>query len=93
MTPETPTRLGYLAVSGLECGDCAAELREALLGAEGVRMAAVFPEEGLAAVTYAPKTARPADLRALVRAAAIVRGRGYRVGWMGSRRMWGVGDE
>lgn len=91
MTPETSIRVGYLAVSGLTCADCAEEVQEALLEAEGVRMAAVFPEEGLAAVAYAPKITRRAHLLLLVKAAAITHGRDYQVGWMGSRRMLGGG--
>lgn len=84
-----PVRVGYLAVTGLGRPEWAEEVRQALLRAEGVRLAAVFADEGVAAVGYDPKLARRAEISLMVRAAAISKGRSYRVGWMGSRRWYG----
>lgn len=93
MTPKTPMRAGYLAVSGLVDTDCVEEVREALLVTEGVYIALVFPDEGMAVVAYTPRITCRANLQFMVKAAAIAHGRDYRVGWMGSRRMEGVDDE
>jgi copper chaperone CopZ len=92
VTRAAPIRAGYLAVSGLGCPECAEEVRQALLRAEGVAVAAVFADEGVAAVGYDPMLTRRAEVALMVQAAAISKGRGYRVGWMGSRRLRGGRD-
>ncbi|MFQ5344022.1 MAG: heavy-metal-associated domain-containing protein [Anaerolineae bacterium] len=52
----------YLAVGGMGCPRCAQRVRNGLLGLEGVLLADVFLEQGLAAAAYDPQQLSPDDL-------------------------------
>ena len=52
----------YLAVRGMGCPRCALRVRNGLLSLEGVLLADVFLEQGLAAAAYDPQRVNPDDL-------------------------------
>lgn len=52
----------YLAVRGMGCPRCALRVRNGLLGLEGVLLADVFLEQGLAAAAYDPQRVSLDDL-------------------------------
>ena len=52
----------YLAVWGMGCPRCAMRVRNALLRLDGVLVADVFLEEGIAAVAYDPEHVTAKDL-------------------------------
>ncbi|NOZ71394.1 MAG: heavy-metal-associated domain-containing protein [Chloroflexi bacterium] len=52
----------YLHVSGMGCPSCAMRVRNGLLTLEGVLLADVFLERGVAAAAYDPQRVEPSDL-------------------------------
>jgi len=52
----------YLSVSGMGCPRCATRVRNGLLTLEGVLVADVFLERGVAAAAYDPQRVAPDDL-------------------------------
>ena len=52
----------YLAVSGMGCPNCAARVRNGLLSLEGVWLAEVQLEQGIAAAAYDPQRTTVEDL-------------------------------
>jgi copper chaperone CopZ len=56
----------YLTVTGLGCDRCAARVRNGLLAQDGVLLADVFLEHGVAAVAFDPTTIDVARLLAAV---------------------------
>lgn len=52
----------YLSVSGMGCANCAMRVRNGLLNLEGVLVAYVELERGLAAAAYDPQRITPDDL-------------------------------
>ena len=52
----------YLVVWGMRCPRCAVRVRNALLGLDGVLVADVFLDEGIAAVSYDPERMNAEDL-------------------------------
>lgn len=52
----------YLAVSGMGCPNCAARVRNGLLRLEGVLIAEVQLEQGIAAAAYDPQRVTVEDL-------------------------------
>lgn len=55
-------KAAYLAVWGMGCPRCAMRVRNALLRLEGVLLADVFLERGVAAAAYDPERVAPQDL-------------------------------
>lgn len=54
--------LAYLAVRGMGCPRCAMRVRNGLLSLDGVLLAEVILENGMAAVAFDPDRVRSADL-------------------------------
>ncbi len=54
--------VAYLAVGGMGCPRCAMRVRNALLRLDGVIVADVFLEHGMAAAAYDPNRVSPEDL-------------------------------
>lgn len=52
----------YLAVGGMGCPRCALRVRNGLLSLDGVLLADVFLEAGIATAAYDPTRVRPKDL-------------------------------
>ncbi|GAB4528529.1 MAG: hypothetical protein Fur0018_14670 [Anaerolineales bacterium] len=59
----------YLAVSGMGCPNCAARVRNGLLSVEGVLLADVQLQMGIAAAAYDPQRVTPETLVQAVAAA------------------------
>ena len=59
----------YLAVWGMGCPRCATRVRNGLLSLEGVLLAEVFLDRGVAAAAYDPEHVDPKDLVAAVASA------------------------
>jgi copper chaperone CopZ len=55
-------RAAYLAVSGMGCPNCAARVRNGLLSLEGVLLAEIQLEQGVAATAYDPQRVTVEDL-------------------------------
>jgi copper chaperone CopZ len=55
-----------LAVSGMGCPTCAMRVRNGLLGTDGVVVADVVLEQGIAGVAYDPAIVSPSDLLSVV---------------------------
>ncbi|RTI12173.1 heavy-metal-associated domain-containing protein [Thermus scotoductus] len=60
----------YLSLSGLDCGNCAARVREALLSLDGVWLVRVFLWERVALVAFDPERVEVGQLLAAVAEAA-----------------------
>jgi copper chaperone CopZ len=56
----------YLAVWGMGCPRCATRVRNGLLSLDGVLLADVFLDRGMAAAAYDPERVSPKDLVAAV---------------------------
>lgn len=52
----------YLAVSGMGCSNCAARVRNGLLSLEGVLLAEIHLEQGVAATAFDPQRVTVEDL-------------------------------
>jgi copper chaperone CopZ len=52
----------YLSVGGMGCPNCAMRVRNGLLSLEGVFVAEVYLEQGIAAAAYDPGRVKPGDL-------------------------------
>jgi copper chaperone CopZ len=52
----------YLSVGGMGCPNCAMRVRNGLLSLEGVFVAEVYLEQGIAAAAYDPGQVKPGDL-------------------------------
>lgn len=61
--------VAYLAIGGMGCPRCAMRVRNGLLSLDGVLLADVFLEDGMAAVAYDLEQVFPADLVGAVAAA------------------------
>ncbi|WP_457632510.1 heavy-metal-associated domain-containing protein [Oceanithermus desulfurans] len=61
--------VAYLQVAGMGCPRCATRVRNGLLANEGVKLADVFLERGVAAVAFDPASVGVEELRELVKAA------------------------
>ncbi len=61
--------LAYMAVWGMGCPRCAMRVRNGLLNLEGVILADVILEKGIAAAAYDPDKVTPEDLEQAVAAA------------------------
>lgn len=61
--------IAYLAIRGMGCPRCAMRVRNGLLSLDGVLLADVFLENGMAAVAYNPEQVFPNDLVRAVAAA------------------------
>lgn len=59
-------KAAYLAVYGMGCPRCAMRVRNGLLGLDGVLMAEVHLEKGIAAAAFDPNMVTPSDLVAAV---------------------------
>ncbi len=59
-------KAAYLAVWGMGCPRCATRVRNGLLRLEGVLLAEVFLDRGVAAAAYDPNRVTPQDLLAAV---------------------------
>jgi copper chaperone CopZ len=62
-------KAAYLMVSGMNCHNCAARVRNGLLAVEGVLLADVQLQMGVAAVVYDPQCANPDTLVQAIAAA------------------------
>lgn len=61
--------VAYLAIGGMGCPRCAMRVRNGLLSLDGVLLADVFLEDGMATVAYDPEQVFPNDLVRAVAAA------------------------
>ena len=59
-------KAAYLAEYGMGCPRCAMRVRNGLLGLDGVLLAEVHLEQGIAAAAYDPHRVAPSDLVAAV---------------------------
>ncbi len=55
-------RAAYMGVSGMGCQNCAARVRNGLLGLEGVLLSDVFLQRGVAVAAYNPEMVTTEDL-------------------------------
>lgn len=56
------SKAAYLAVSGMGCASCAMRVRNGLLSLDGVLLAEIQLERGIATVAYDPQTLTTQDL-------------------------------